>query len=594
MLHEPSVATVEARAPAEVAPHRAAARQLLTRATLWHVLWWNLPFALALWPGARLYAPLKPLVVGLVLFVLPGAAFVDRRRSDLGVVVYRVVAASVAASAAALLAVMALPGPTSRTVFLLALATLTNLGLWLGTRRGWYLQQSFATPLTRGLLLLSALFYVQSYIAAAHVVPALEDQDMELQGTAYGLVNELVPTMSTNQSSRYYFAHPLLLHLLIGESVLVSGDLERLHYYHTGAVALGDAPPGKFEGEAFDIWEAAVDARWAADFQHFLRDPVLVPTRTPNLFLSALTLFPLGLLVFRLSGSAVAAWLAGLLYMTLPEVFVRSSYGGYMALANFLGVSAAYFYLLASGLLPERDLAAPRVAITHRYSLSAAFLGGWADQKFVIVPIAALGHAALRWVWPARDAVRSGSKLWARPDVRAAVVLVLGFALGWITYMVYGVIVAKDMFIEHHIREHFLDRFRMEEVAPEEAPGGWVYPSVAGLWQQFASHSGWLVAAFGAGACVRAVRRIREAEGMLLLWIAVAALGFSLIDWRQTKHFAQFLPALCALTGVLWAATSGKGRTVANALVLVAIAWNGWQIARLMQDFSAIQPLPCW
>src|SRR6185503_1459199 len=173
---------------------------------------------------------------------------------------------------------------------------------------------------------LAALFYLQSYVGAAYRIPPLEDHDMETQGTAYGLINDLVPTMVTNRYKRFFFAHPLLLHFYIGASALVSDDLERLHYYHESSLAIRDS-------------SADLHKTWEHDKAQFDRDPVLLPTRTPNLFFAALTLFPLAFVVFRTSGSRAAAAGACVLYATLPEIYVRSAYGGYMAITNFLTVS---------------------------------------------------------------------------------------------------------------------------------------------------------------------------------------------------------------------------------------------------------------
>src|SRR5262249_40210885 len=47
------------------------------------------------------------------------------------------------------------------------------------------------------------------------VVPPLEDQDMELAGTAHGLATRQSPSQLTNRGTTHHFAHPPLLHLWV-------------------------------------------------------------------------------------------------------------------------------------------------------------------------------------------------------------------------------------------------------------------------------------------------------------------------------------------------------------------------------------------
>jgi len=559
-------------------------------AFVWRVILSNLPFAIALTLGGQLPGPLQPLLVGAIMFVAPGLAWTDHRVGDAAVVLFRMLMHAFTVSFAALIVAMLWPGPTSRDGFLLLLAAATNVGLWLGARRGFYNAAPFAHPLARGLAAGATLFFLQCFVGAAYFIPPLEDQDMELQGTAYGLMNELRPTMTTNDASQFYFSHPLLLHFWIGESALISGELEQLRYYHDGAMALG--VPAK--GQAFTAWEEASYAHWESDYAHFLREPVMVATRTPNMWLSALSLFPLGLLAYRMTGARSTALAAVALYVTLPEVYVRSAYGGYMAIANCLMLYGTYFYLSVSGLLPERELPLPPPEQAQRSVVSAAFLASWADQKNVILPVATLAHAGLRSLLSGH-LTQLFQRLWVRPDVRAALLITLTFFCGWLSYIAYGCIVAPTEFIEHHIRGHVMERLAMTDVnLNTQATGEWTYPSIVALWQQFAEHSGWPVIALTLPALASALRRVKHAQGVLLLWIMLAGIGFSLIDWRQTKHLAQFLPALVILIAAFWSAQSGRWKWVYGGGIALAVLWNMPRVGLLMHDFEYIKPLPIW
>jgi hypothetical protein len=541
----------------------------------------NVPFAVAIWLMGDLPEIIQTVVVGTIIFLVPGAAWIDQSRGDAVMVLFRIVIASLLISVLAWLVVLIPQGPTNRYAFIALLTAITNVGLWFGSRRGWYRAKQFSTPLSRSVLLVGALFYLQTYLGAAHFVPALEDQDMETQGTAYGLINTVAPTMATNRGMTFFFAHPLLLHFWIAESAFISGDLERLRYYHESALAVRSTP---------DL----VEDRWKQDFERFLADPVLVPTRLPNLFLSVFLLFPLAFLVHGMTGSRAAAIGACALYVTLPEVYVRSSYGGYMAITNWLTMCGVYFYLQSSRVLPNSSTGTVDGNLgSLRAAAVAAFLGSWADQKAVLLPMATAAHAVASTLLGA--GLRFWRGLWARPEILSAFAVGLAFCAGWATFGLYGISVSATDFFNDHIRWHVVDRLSMANVnlaAVDE--GAWVYPSIVALWQEFLSHIGWFYALPAALAIVHAARNPRRADGMLLLWFAIGAIGFSLVDWRQTKHLAHLLPPLAALIAVFWASRQGTTRAIFSLLLGAGLVWNVWRIGQLMLDFEYIEPSPIW
>ncbi len=549
----------------------------------------NLPFLAALLLNGWLPSPIETLVVGAILLLVPGLAWTDHRRGDAAIVLFRAAVASLVAALAVILVLMLVGAPAHRSAFLIILALTTNAGILLGHRKGWFDANPFADPMPRLISAIAALFLLQSYLGAAYFVPALEDQDMETQGTAYGLMHELAPTMVTNRQTSYFFAHPLLLHVWIGESALISDDLGRLKYHDEASLAVRNDPT-----------VSTIEAQWKKAYAQFEKDPVLLPTRTPNIVLGALTLFPMGFLVFLLTGSRFAALGACVMYMTLPEIYVRTSYGGYLAVTNFFLLSGAYFYLLASGLLPQRGMVGTHASI-GRSTWAAAFLGGWTDQKFLLLPMAAPFHAGIKALLDLPSLVSGGLQhlvraLLARPYVIAGLLIGTGFVAGWMTFAAYGLLVAPEDFIQDHLKSHIW--WRLNKVAnvnlTRVEQGGFVYPSVLALWQQFADHTGWLLVPPMILGLVFAVPRVREAYGLLLIWAVVGIVGFSLVDWRQTKHLAHILPPLVMLAAIYWASLKGPARSLLGGLIAIAIAWNVWRIILLMNDFEYLKPLPIW
>ena len=162
--------------------------------------------------------------------------------------------------------------------------------------------------------------------------------------------------------------------------MFLSGELDSLRYHHDNATWSRNRS------------QQIIGEVWETSYHQFQANPVLVPTRTPNIFLAAVTLPILGLLVIRRTGSLLAAAGTSLLYMTLPEIYVRSAYGGYLAITNFLLVVMAYQYLEAIGALTHGRAVddGPR-----RWSFAASFLAMWSYQKAILLPLAAALHGVL-------------------------------------------------------------------------------------------------------------------------------------------------------------------------------------------------------
>ena len=76
------------------------------------------------------------------------------------------------------------------------------------------------------------MVYTGSYVSAIHIVPPLEDNDFELQGTAYGIMTRLRPYLLTDRKTTLHFAHPLLMHFYSGHTILFTGQLDKMRFYY--------------------------------------------------------------------------------------------------------------------------------------------------------------------------------------------------------------------------------------------------------------------------------------------------------------------------------------------------------------------------
>jgi hypothetical protein len=198
-----------------------------------------------------------------------------------------------------------------------------------------------------------------------------------------------------------------------------------------------------------------------------------------------------------------------------------------------------------------------------------------------------------------RKFLDSGLKLsrevFRRRDVAATIAVGAAFVAGWATFAVYGAFISLQDFVRDHIGRHILGRLRLSNVnLADVEQGDFVYPSIVGLWREFFDHLSWFYAALMVAAVVRAARRPREAEGLLLWWVLIGALGFSLVDWRQTKHLAHILPPLVVLLAVFWSSLESRVRHVATAILAAGFVWNVWRIVQTMRDFDYLTVQPIW
>ncbi len=120
-----------------------------------------LPFLLALLLPHQLPAFLMTLTVGLILFVVPGIGWAGFDSDGGFDSFFRIFLTSVGLNLLAWSGVALWPGPTSRVTFLLALATITSIGIWRGARSGRLGSRPVCSPLWLPLLLVATILYGQ-------------------------------------------------------------------------------------------------------------------------------------------------------------------------------------------------------------------------------------------------------------------------------------------------------------------------------------------------------------------------------------------------------------------------------------------------
>lgn len=585
---------------------------------LWSWLGANVVFALCHPAAATLGVPavMRAAGVALVLMWLPGAAWNavwpgGPRREGAQVATtlawatllfFTVIAASAAVGHI----------PTDRSLW---------LSLWIITNAGWavaHLQRRGGSVARRwpkrhaaAGVVSGGLAFLLFFWGATRVVPPLEDQDLEVTGTGYALLTRFEPLLLTDRNSTYFFAHPPLLHFYVAGAHVLGGAMDHLRFYFDGSRRVRDAweygvppnrtgrvrvtghpaplpvPAGDYRivgatTDAYELASVAADGQSVSVpiaaveldeiYAHYTQQARPVDTRTINVFFGAVTVGLLVVWAGRLTGRLWFGVGLAAVYATCPEVFVRSSYGGYFA----IGALASLLMLLADQ--QWRRTQAPGLPFLVGVGTALA------DHKLVVLPLV----MGVMTFWSLGNPDRRG---WARLHPVA-----LGFLAGTALFWTWGALVAPIDFVQDHLRGHLLDRVRHYNPFGYEG-----YPTVVGLWTEFVRTTG--VVLVPAAVLLFSVdwwrhRRTRADASSTMLtmwwcWIALTAVVFSVVDWRMTKHLAVLvIPLLLTLAPTRRAP---RWRVVAaTAVVVVLLALNVRSIATLANDFHSVVVTPLW
>jgi hypothetical protein len=386
-----------------------------------------------------------------------------------------------------------------------------------------------------------------------------------VQGTAYGLVHRLKPSLLTGRNTEYMFAHPPLLHVFVAGSLLYDTLVDELVVYDSQS-------PNRLNLEEAN--------------RYYLQHPYLLETRTPNLFFSALTVALLGLWAARTARHKWFGALVALTYATTAEVFVRSAYGGYFAIGNFA---------LLQILLALEAWIADRVRFTRLTCVLTGIFAAIADHKMMLLPASIV-------VW-------EGVELWRESNFRRAMKailhpVVIGFAVGTIMFWAYGLSISPKDFWMDHVRHHLVDRVLNYNARGLDMSE---YPTVSGLWLEFWRDTGYLLLPLGIVSLAlllvekkstvnigedNSISGWRGMPGLWAIWALSIAIAFSIIDWRQTKHLAPLsLPLFLAI-----AYFGGRRvpRIIVTVLLIGLLIWNLGILYALAGNFDFLKKVPEW
>jgi hypothetical protein len=238
------------------------------------------------------------------------------------------------------------------------------------------------------------------------------------------------------------------------------------------------------------------------EYDKFYEKPHSMCTRTVNIFFVMATLFLMFLTMQRLNlFPPYLAFFLCVLYLSLPEVHVRSIAGSYTAISNFFLISIVYFWL------DNRR---------RRLSFFCGFFSGLTEHKLILGPLAILSSSLFT----------KGKK-----DITKSLIfgLLAGIALFWL----YGLFfVDTGTFLRDHFQHHLINR-----ILHISDLGYAHYPTFLEYWRRFAVNAGWqifIVGLIGLSALLFSNKDKRL--NIFPHWFFLGAIIFSVVDWRDTKH----------------------------------------------------------
>lgn len=237
------------------------------------------------------------------------------------------------------------------------------------------------------------------------------------------------------------------------------------------------------------------------EYKEFYKNPCVLPTRIVNIFFVLATFFLIFIIISRLCliPSGFVFFLC-VLYISLPEVIMRSLGGSYTAASNFFLMSMVYFYLIKDK--------------SKGLSFFCGVSGALSNHKLILFPLTIFIK-----------------RFFSRNKALISKNLIFGFFLGILLYWIYGLSVATRVFFADHFLRHFVNRiFHIAQL------GNGPYPGFFRYWQIFIANLSWPVFTLGLISLIIILGKKCRQLDIFSFWFFTGAIIFSIVDWKETKH----------------------------------------------------------
>lgn len=566
-------------------------------------------FALLCADAAGLNLYLRTVLVTLAMYVVPGMAWMGcLHRHVSGSVFYLFFqfvfsVLGMILVHAAFLATGHVPGPDG---FVLGLLVVTNLGIVV-TRPGRALT-AVGFDARRVVILAMSLVSIYSCLfAGMRHLPGQLDLDGEHQGTAYGIIHEFKPYLTSDIiASPYYFAHPTLSNFFNAYSTLLLGNLEDYRYFYDTAketermLALkpgAEIPTviGEDRGTLLrmrgDIYifkmfwrQHLVDRPFSRqrliefvsmhDQNRFFDDPRPFPARASNIFAGLLAVCLLFQWITQLTNSRLLGIVSGFVYIFSPGIFIRSCFSEHVAFTNMVLILLAY-----QATFPRAFEGQGRAGRWLAYV--PGVVAGLINQKVIIMVLPLFLLQAVECLRRKEAGSLLGRML-------REMTIPVGFAVGTLLFWAYGLAIDPEAFFVSHLRVHLFDRLlHLNTMFAED------YPTLGYLWYQFNyEFPAFLLCVFAMLYSWK--NSLNRNVVFLSLWAAGGALLFSLVDWKQTNHLTQLTIPLLGILMMYIEQQPLMYKRALKVLVGLSLLFGFWFDMQLLASFQFYQPVSGW
>lgn len=234
-------------------------------------------------------------------------------------------------------------------------------------------------------------------------------------------------------------------------------------------------------------------------YKKFYSSPHKLCSRIVNIFFVMATLIVMMAIMIQFGLSYQEALFLLVVYISLPEVNVRSFCGSRTAIGNFCLITMVYFYL-------KQNI---------KFSFFSGLVSGLSTHKMILLPLAAIFN---RLLFKKR-----------RLPTRS---MLVGFLGGILIYWIYATSIDAKTFFVDHIQYHLINRiFHINELG-----GGGNYPNLVTYWKLFIANAGWPFFLMSIFPLFFLFREKNSGLSIFAFWFLIGAVVFSLVDWKETKH----------------------------------------------------------
>lgn len=512
------------------------------------------------------------ILINLIIFIIPGIGWMGMLKEkikDSIMLVFFTVCFSLGILILGLVGHYVIKLKPESFTFLIYLFAVTNIGIFLSGNSATL--KLFMGKKKEFFILIVCSFLIYGYIYyGAERLPGLVDIDLEIPGSTYGLLYVLKPYQTSDISPLYfYFCHPPLTNLYSAFGVLFLDKAQEFKFYYDSAKTAERTFTGNPENDTrIAAYLAQEDRKVFSQNQKKL----VFAGRMANIFISLLVFWAVFKLTLYLTGSQAGGLCAGLLYVSFPGIFVRSSTAYYLPLTNYGFLILAHQYIAFGN---------DRMSSMRKNMLMflPGIFAGLVNQKILVLIIAIALLNIIRIFYYKRK-----GHLWLSSILD---VPIIGYMLGMAVYWIYGFIIDKHSFILCHIQMHFLDRiFHLRQIYS-------AYPSIWKLWREFQIEFPLFILTFPALTFLWK-KYIQRKEGVLILWFLVGALSFSIVDWKQTRHLMNLVPALVILFMVFVVQQEKWRKGVWIFILMCALVYSLWFDMKVLHNFTFYRPTPDW